>query len=154
MRGASSPSDVTTVLELYKIAVEMADRVSARRGTTNAFFLTAQATFVAVLGIFGPNLIKVTWWVSLTVALSGILLSLSWWLQLHSYRRLNRAKFAIISEMEDGLPVKVFSREWMYLKGKMDGVKGRYLELGGGERVIPWVFAVLHALLFIERLRG
>jgi hypothetical protein len=40
-----------TVLELYKISVEMADRVSARRGTANAFFLSVQTAVISVLGL-------------------------------------------------------------------------------------------------------
>jgi hypothetical protein len=34
-------------LELYKLAVEMADRVSARRATANAFFLTINTALFA-----------------------------------------------------------------------------------------------------------
>jgi hypothetical protein len=37
-------------VELYKLAVEMADRISARRGLANSFFLTANTGVVAVLG--------------------------------------------------------------------------------------------------------
>ncbi len=35
-------------LELYKLAVEMADRVSARRATANAFFLTVNTALLAL----------------------------------------------------------------------------------------------------------
>lgn len=34
-------------VELYKLAVEMADRVSARRATANAFFLTVNTALLA-----------------------------------------------------------------------------------------------------------
>ena len=37
--------------EIYKIAVEMADRISARRGLANTFFLTINTTVLGVLGI-------------------------------------------------------------------------------------------------------
>ena len=43
----------SAVLEVYKPAVEMADRVSARRGTTNSFFLSAQTALVTVAGFTG-----------------------------------------------------------------------------------------------------
>ena len=36
------------VLDIYKLAVEMADRVSSRRATANAFFLTVNTGLVAV----------------------------------------------------------------------------------------------------------
>jgi hypothetical protein len=45
----------------------------------------------------------------LTVALAGIILSGSWWLQLRSYRDLNHAKFAVINSVETRFPVKLFT---------------------------------------------
>jgi hypothetical protein len=36
--------------EIYKIAVEMADRISARRGLANSFFLTINTVFMRILG--------------------------------------------------------------------------------------------------------
>jgi hypothetical protein len=59
------------VLDLYKMAVEMADRVSARRSTANAFFLTAEAALVAVIGLATPSLLKAPWWTALAVSLPG-----------------------------------------------------------------------------------
>ncbi|MEO3930975.1 hypothetical protein ABGB07_45115 [Micromonosporaceae bacterium B7E4] len=141
------------ILDLYKISVEMVDRISARRSTANAFFLTAQTTFIAVLGINGLSLQKVPWWVSLAIALAGFALSASWWLQLRSYRDLNRAKFAVINSMEEHFPVKVFGDEWKTLK--LDPVKRwrpRYAELGAVERAVPWIFAGIYALLFAGRV--
>ena len=45
----TSPSN-STQLELYKLAVEMADRVSARRALANTFFLTVNTGLAALLG--------------------------------------------------------------------------------------------------------
>lgn len=145
--------DSSITLELYKLAVEMADRISARRATANSFFLTVQTAFVAVLGIAAPSLESQSLWVSAVVSMAGIALSVSWWLQLRSYRDLNKAKFAVINEMETRLPEKVFTNEWQSLK--QDPVRqwrGRYAELGLAERVIPWIFAVLYVVLFLVQL--
>ncbi|MGW5263493.1 RipA family octameric membrane protein [Microbispora sp. NPDC004025] len=141
------------VLDLYKLAVEMADRLSARRGSANAFFLTVQTTFIAVLAVTAPNLARSPWGVGLVVMLAGIALSATWWLQLRSYRDLNAAKFKVINKIEENLPVKAFSDEWEHLK--RDPVRtwrNRYAELGMSERAIPWVFAALHTLMFVGRL--
>jgi hypothetical protein len=141
------------VLELYKTAVEMADRVSARRSTANAFFLTAQTALVAVIGATTPNLLKAPWWTALAVTIAGVVLSVSWWLQLRSYRDLNRAKFAVINSIEKQLPVKIFSDEWDILtKVPVNSWRTRYAELGTVERVIPGVFALLYILLFLGRV--
>lgn len=141
------------VVELYKTAVEMADRVSARRSTANAFFLTAQTALVTVIGATTPSLLRAPWWTALAVAIAGVVLSASWWLQLRSYRDLNRAKFEVINTMERQLPVRIFSDEWDILK--RDSAKSwrtRYAELGTVERVIPGVFALLYIMLFLGRV--
>lgn len=142
------------IIDLYKMAVEMADRVSARRGTSNSFFLSVQTAFVAVLGLAGSNLTK-TLWASTAVALAGVALSVAWWLQLKSYRDLNRVKFEVINKIEEQLPVKIFSDEWAFLK--RDSVRSwrtRYAELGMSERRVPFIFIVLHILLFVGRHLG
>lgn len=51
-RATRQPSPV--FVELYKLTVEMADRVSARRGTANSFFFTLHAAFVAIIGFVRP----------------------------------------------------------------------------------------------------
>jgi hypothetical protein len=89
-------------LDQYKLAVEMADRVSARRGAANSFMLTANTAFTALLG--GTTL---KWYVSL----AGIAFAATWWALLRSYSEVDRAKFTVIVEMETLLPVQVFGDE-------------------------------------------
>lgn len=146
------PDPEAGVLDLYKMAVEMADRVSARRATANAFFLTAQTAFVAVIGLAAPSLLKAPPWAALAVSLAGATMSVAWWLQLRSYRALNSAKFAVINAIEESLPIKVFSEEWAALKN-VPGSWGRgYMELGTSERIMPGVFVLLYVLLFLGRV--
>ncbi|MBL1101081.1 RipA family octameric membrane protein [Streptomyces coffeae] len=142
-----------SVLELYKLAVEMADRVSARRGQANAFFLTVQTAFISVISIDLPNLRQEPLWVAPVIALAGAVISMTWWLQLRSYRDLNRAKFAVINAIETQLPVQVFTDEWGHLtRTPAISRRVRYAELGFSERMIPWVFVLLHGLLCLGRL--
>lgn len=148
-----TPPEISTALELYKLAVEMADRISARRATANSFFLTVQTALVAVIGIATPSLMNQSLWVSAVVSMAGIALSMSWWLQLRSYRDLNKAKFAVINEMESRLPEKIFTNEWKFLnEDPVRPWRGRYAELGLVERFIPWIFAVLYVTLFAFKL--
>src|SRR5437588_8134183 len=81
--------------ELYRLAVEMADRISARRGLANSFFLTVNTGIVAVLAAR-----NVRWY----LAVAGIVFSVTWWALLRSYRELNSAKFDVILAMEERLP--------------------------------------------------
>lgn len=133
-------------LELYKLAVEMADRVSARRTAANSFFLAVQTALVTLLGVDGLS--------RLAVSGAGLVLAGAWWLLLRSYRKLNGAKFQVITEMETQLPVAVFTREWKALKGGggpavKRTLRNRYAELGVMEQVVPAIFAVIYIVVMI-----
>jgi hypothetical protein len=130
-------------LELYKLAVEMADRVSARRASANAFFLTVNT---ALLAFVSSGLDDMLW----LVALAGIALSGTWWVLLKSYRELNAAKFDVITEMEKILEAQVFAQEWKRIKEKrQEGWRGRYAEFGAVERFVPLIFAALYTAVFV-----
>jgi len=141
-----------TTLDLYKLAVEMADRVSARRGGANQFYLTLETLILGVpaafeLGDGGKG--ADAHLVSLSIV--GILVAVVWWLQLRSYRSLNRAKFQVILAIErDQLPLELFGDEWKHLKDAgVPGWRGRYAELGFVESVVPGIFVLLQVLLLV-----
>lgn len=140
-----------TRLELYKLAVEMADRTSARRSSANSFYVSLQTAMLAVLGLLTGREEPPTAPVLIAVCTAGMATAVTWFLQLRSYRDLNRAKFSVICSLEESLPVAIFSDEWDSLK--KDPVKrwrGRYAELGTVERVIPWIFLITNLILAIN----
>jgi hypothetical protein len=131
------------LLEQYKLAVEMADRVSARRAAANGFFLTVQSALVALLSV--PS-IERRW-----IAAAGVVFAATWWLLLRSYRQLNAAKWSSIAALESRLPAQPFTDEWTELK--RDPIKRwrpRYAELGFVERIVPGVFAALFIVILIS----
>ncbi|MEV3905529.1 hypothetical protein AB0K11_24695 [Mycobacterium sp. NPDC050551] len=148
----NAPQGDALAFELYKLAVEMADRISARRATSNSFFLTVHTAFITIAGFALPALKDRPWWSTAAIAAAGLALSIAWWLQLRSYRDLNRAKFDVILEMEKELPKKIFTDEWNSLKtDPVSCWRGRYAELGLTERTLPCIFAALYLLLLIGR---
>lgn len=158
----------STFLELYKLTVEMADRVSARRGAANSFFFTLHAALVAVIGFVRPTKEAVVANVGadaparqvvehvdefglIYVASAGLVLAAAWWILLKSFRDLNRAKFSVINKMEKMLPAEPFNDEWNELKS--DPVKKwrrRYAEFNTVERVVPVVFAAIYIAAIIR----
>jgi hypothetical protein len=151
--GHDDLSSESVKLELYKLAVEMADRVSARRALANTFFLTVNTGLAALLG--GNHL---RWY----VAAAGIVFAIAWWWLLQSYRRLSRAKFDVIMSIEPGLPAHLFSDEWRQLeraKGPRRIWPPRelwasiwgYHELGTIERVVPIAFAAIYIAELIRQ---
>ncbi|MGH2803751.1 MAG: RipA family octameric membrane protein [Thermoleophilaceae bacterium] len=150
LAAAELPSNY---FELYRLAVEMADRISARRGVANSFFLTANTGIVAVLGSQ-----DVRWY----LAAAGIVFAAAWWALLKSYRDLNSAKFEIILAMEERLPIGVYGDEWDRLRRepvkfslRRDALRSwlaQYRELGSIERIVPWVFALIYAAEIVRQL--
>src|SRR5918993_5378628 len=89
-------------LEIYKLAVEMADRASARRASLITFPFTANTALFAV--VLSRDFVAGVW----IVAVVGLIISASWWALLKSYRDLNAAKFSVIVQMEKNLDAQIF----------------------------------------------
>lgn len=124
----------------------MADRVSARRATANAFFLTINTALLAFLSTGPQDLVRL-------VAFAGAALSATWWVLIKSYRDLNAAKYGVITDMEAKLEAKMYGDEWERLKqGRVKGWRGRYAEFTTVEQVVPVVFTGLYALVFLRGL--
>lgn len=152
-------------LDLYKLAVEMADRVSARRAAANTFFVTIHTSLAAIVGVIGavdhsksksPD--GLTFGV---LAAVGFALAITWWVLLRYYRRLNSAKFEVITGVESRLPLQIFNDEWKVLhpteqvadQNSNDGRvriwlrKKKHREASLVEQIIPVIFAAIYLIL-------
>lgn len=93
------------LIDQYKLYVEMADRISARRDSANNLFLGLMTLLITVIGVcyFNKsfNLIYV-------VCAVGIVFCCVWFSLISSYRKLNSGKFKIIHLIEERLPVRSF----------------------------------------------
>jgi hypothetical protein len=148
--------DDSHLLEQYKLAAEMADRVSARRGAANGFYFTVSSALLATSESLSLA----------TASAAGIVLACAWWMQLRSYRNLNAAKFGVIAKLEQRLPIQVFGEEWAILKkepvertvlrsrllGRLLKPLSRYAELSVVEQVVPLVFLVLFTITLAHSL--
>ena len=155
MTGGTRDEDRRVVLEVYKVAVEMADRVSARRSVANNFYLTIHSAFVAgiLVAVTGrEQIIAPTGAILICLAAAGIALALLWRRSLVDYQQLNRAKYKAINQIEDALPAKPLSQEWELLeRQQQDRWRHRYRELGWTERRVPILFIALYiAVLAVE----
>ncbi|SCE65836.1 RipA family octameric membrane protein [Micromonospora saelicesensis] len=141
------------ILEQYKIYVEMADRVSARRGLANTFFLTLNTAAASIGGWFNTSLQGQT---RSTLALLLFVLlvqTAGWYATLRSYRQLNSAKFRVIGALEERLPASPYWRaEWKALKGGAD--KGLYWPMTRLEQWVPIAFSIAYIILFVTTLTG
>ena len=139
------------LLEQYKIYVEMADRISARRGLTNTFFLTLNSAIFTVIGVFWTNRPHAASWLLIFPLLVLTGQCLAWFWLVRSYRQLNSAKYAVIGAMEERLPASPYWRaEWKALGSGED--PSRYLPLSHLEQWIPMLFAASYLGGFIAVL--
>ena len=159
-----------TILEIYKMAVEMADRVSARRAGANSFFLTLNTALAAIVGIVSAarkspphgNLPSFDAFGLCVTAAAGVVPALVWWALLRYYRRLNAAKFDVINRLEDRLPVKPYTDEWALLHPDQSLSQGvqpkrswwvrqvKHREATVVEQVVPFVFVALYVILGVQ----
>ena len=133
------------ILEQYKLYVEMADRISARRGTANTFFLTVNTVVVGVMALCSDTIRQLA---AIIVCIAAIVLCYVWQRLIKSYRQLNTAKYTVVGEIEKKLPCSPYwSAEWKALGGGKDPSK--YTQLTVVERVVPFIFMCLYILLAI-----
>jgi hypothetical protein len=133
------------LFEQYKLYVEIADRLSARRMLANSFFVgihTALITAFTVLlkeNILPPTLMGVA------PFLAVIVLCFVWWRVVHSYRQLNSGKFKVVHALEQMLPVAPYDAEWNALGAGKN--RKLYLPLTHIENWVPVCFGALYAFL-------
>jgi hypothetical protein len=136
------------IVDQYKIYVEMADRISARRGLTNTFFLTLNTLILTTIGVFWKDRPAAAVWYLGFPLVALLLQCAAWFWLLRSYRQLNSAKCTVIGAMEERLPASPYWRaEWKALGEGRD--PSRYWPLTHLEQWIPVSFAVVYTAAFV-----
>jgi hypothetical protein len=137
------------ILEQYKLYVEMADRISARRGLANTFFLTLNTAIFTLFGVLWKDQPS-----DISDAVLALLLAVvlgecaAWWLLVRSYRLLNSAKYEVVGRLETRLPASPYwSAEW---KALGEGKDWRlYVPLSHVEAWVPFLFAAVYTAGFV-----
>jgi len=107
-RDAYGETFTADLLEQYKLYVQSAEHVSARRLASSRLLLALNAGLAALYGI-RPEGFGQSWW-AVTVPLLGIAVSLLWSRIIRSHKELNRVKFELIHELERHLPAAPYLR--------------------------------------------
>lgn len=133
----------SSVLEIYKLYVEMADRVSQRRQNANSFYLSINTIFLGSFALFGGA--KTGLFEVFLICVAGIALCVMWCQNIQTYKDLNSGKFSIINTIESLLPLAPYDCEWEMLERGTDSKK--YRPFHRVESVIPWIFGGVYFLL-------
>lgn len=135
-----SPADTQQLLEVFKLLVEMADRVSQRRQAANSFYLSVNAAIVGATAYLAT--LKPGWLSGSVISAAGLLVCVVWSWNITSYKTLNSAKWAVINDLERSLPAQPFHSEWSLLD---PGRKGsRHTPFHRVEKLVPIIFAAVH----------
>lgn len=135
-------ADRSERLELYKMMVEMADRVSQRRQAANSFYLSIDTLLITASAYIGTTPVSAR--VIVLVCFAGVLVSSLWIKAIESYKSLNSHKFQIINEVEKDLVVKPYTEEWARINPAIHGRKHR--PFSETERLVPQIFIALFIL--------
>jgi hypothetical protein len=133
------------LLDQYKLYVEMADKVSARRADSNQFYVKVLSALLAIIALaaklpLGNSSAQIQKITNLAIIMLALVLCAVWYVNIESYRQLNSGKFAIIHEMEKTLPFPCYDAEWDQLKRGAN--RKFYLPLTHVERYVPGILAV------------
>src|SRR3990172_4992057 len=132
------------LFEQYKHYVESAEKISERRVSTNNYLLTVNAFLVTLYGLVAASRFNTFW--TILVPVAGLLVSLTWYRIITSYRDLNTVKFMVIHELEQHMPAAIYDYEWKKAK---QGRGKSYHPLSHFERCVPIVFIALYVLLAV-----
>ena len=133
------------LLEQYKIYVQSAENVSARRVASSRYLLTLNVALVTLYGLRSEGLVQGYW--TVLVPILGIPVSWLWYQIIKSHGDLNAVKFKIIHQLEQHLPVALYINEWQ-LAGEGRGKS--YSAVTRIEQWIPLVFLALHMIFLIS----
>jgi hypothetical protein len=133
---------------LFEVYLATAEKVSDRRAQANSWMLSVNSAIVALYGYLQSDKLaasqKMVWLWAIPAA--GAIVCLAWSALLKSYRELNRAKFAVLAELEKDLPAAPTTREREIYKEH-----GRR-SLSQVESLIPGCFVLLYVVMLVAAL--
>lgn len=133
-------------LEQYRMYLHIFNSTTDRRNKSNEFFLGLNTAIIGVLGYLetkGFN--NTTSVIFLFAPLVGIAICYCWYQIIISYKMLSRAKFVVIHNIEEKLPLSLFKTEWELLGKGIDFSK--YRKISSIEKNIPIVFIILYSVI-------
>jgi hypothetical protein len=138
------------VWEQYKLYVQMADKISARRQSANNFFLSINTALIAILTFLRSNTDANKAFLAVVAAISGFILCFAWFRLIKSYKSLNGAKFKVIHEIEKKLPLVLYSAEWKAVeRGNNPKLHNPLTKI---EAYVPWMFFLLYVVVTVAFL--
>lgn len=144
----SGVEDNNLLVEQYKILLSTSESLIERRQKLTTTYLSIFSVMLPVLSAmltFEQAFLQLG---AFFVSCICIILCFSWRGTIISYGKSNRAKFAILEEMEKQLPVAMFASEWLVLKR----ITTKYKSFTNRETTIPVIFIAIYTIFAIMSL--
>ena len=132
-----------SLLEQYKIYVEMSNEISKRRDQTNNFYISLSSAIIALFSLIVVEFGSIYSKFIILLPILGLIICFVWFTHIKSYKQLNSAKFQVINKIEEQLPYSGFTEEWEILK------KTNYRNLTDLERYIPVIMGLVYFFLLL-----
>jgi len=134
----TDPKSLDRIADQYRLAVEMWDRVRARRQQSNAFYVSINSAFIAAINVAQPGVLSQRY-----LSLVGLVICVLWVASIINYGSLADDKHFVITRLEQVLPSCPFSAESLLIKNGNRRTKRR--PFTWIERGVPSTFALMHA---------
>jgi hypothetical protein len=149
-RGAGADASWSaSLLDQYKLYVEMSDRIGQRRVAASTYFLSVNSAILGLVGYLTSTSSADGQWI---LALAGIVLCMLWRRLIRSYRDINAAKLLIVHRIEKRLPISPYDAEWEALGRGID--PRRYQASSQLEAYVPLIFGALHVAVLLRAILG
>ena len=133
-------------LEQYRIYLHIFNSTTDRRNKSNEFFLGLNTAIIGAMGYLQTKgLTDNSFVILLFASLIGVVICYCWYEIIISYKMQSRAKFRVIHEVEEKLPLSLFKTEWELLGRGVDYTK--YRKISSIEKNIPITFIILYAVI-------
>ena len=137
-------------LALFELYLATAEKVSERRAQANVWMLSVNSSIVGLYGylqtdkmVVGASQKAVWLW---AIPTAGVIVCMAWVALLMSYRKLNRAKFGVLSRLEKDFPVPAFTLEREIYQAD------KRRSFSQVESLIPGCFALLYGMMLLATL--
>ena len=131
-------TDLDRKLEIYKVFVTTITANENRRQQTSTVYLGMVAAVITAAGVVRDIPL-------IYPALVILSISVIWFFTIRYFRRLAKAKFAVVSKIEEDLPIAAFDMEWQILStGKNNRIGLTHLEM-----FVPSLIALQSCAVYI-----
>jgi len=140
--NSSDEMKVEQLTDQYKLYVESTQKISDNRISTVNFMLVLLSSLIVIITAFLDD--KTT---ALALCLIGIVICIYSTIMVWQFEKLNSLKFAVINELEQKMPLRLYCYEW-----ELMAKERKYIGLAKMEIGLFIFIGLVFAIIFLKVL--